>query len=522
MRIGWVGARWRRRAARLCLWLGVALLVLAAARPLAGARAASSDGSLELVADVSGSTMATAVAPTRTGAIQRSTLQLLDQVSPSVRVGLVTFSGRVAVLASPTRGRAGEARSAVELDGVLRDLARRAGVVGEERELSLLFAAAALLLLAVGGALSPRRRSSRRGPTRLAVAWRWAPSAALLAIAGATTAAWVQLVAPGPPPQPVAAASIMSVLSKQSVLQPPAAQPLPYVRIAASERDRPLVERAVALLRRHGELAEQRRAEVRRRQLKQVDLLNLNACDVCKLGPLTRSGGYQTVNGNLIECVALLNTAFIRQQARGWRVDVTALTAMAVLHEQELCLHAGQSTASPVDAEQRLAGKLHDGRLFDRFYAQVEANARDRDTVEQALAIVRDHGELAFQRRDSIRRRHLNQVDPLRITVCHSCRDDRIGEAYTSDGRGDVVACEILVDMAGVRSNARDWGLRVTDVVAVLLTHEQEHCVRSPDDRETPAVDEEARLARKIGKARLVGYVTASYGHLDKSGHWKR
>jgi Ca-activated chloride channel family protein len=61
-----------------------------------------------------------------------------------------------------------------------------------------------------------------------------------------------------------------------------------------------------------------------------------------------------------------------------------------------------------------------------------------------------------------------------------------------------------------------------TDVTAVLLAHEQEHCVRAPDDRETPAVDEEVRLARKLGKARLIEYVTASYSNLDKTGHWKR
>jgi hypothetical protein len=53
------------------------------------------------------------------------------------------------------------------------------------------------------------------------------------------------------------------------------------------------------------------------------------------------------------------------------------------------------------------------------------SGSRSRQTVELALAVVRDHGELAFQRRDDLRRRKLNQVDPLRITVCRSCRGDR-------------------------------------------------------------------------------------------------
>jgi hypothetical protein len=55
----------------------------------------------------------------------------------------------------------------------------------------------------------------------------------------------------------------------------------------------------------------------------------------------------------------------------------------------------------------------------------------------------------------------------------------------------------------------------------VLLAHEQEHCIRSPDDRETPAVDEEVRLASKIGGARLMEYVRSSYSLLDRGGHWK-
>jgi len=42
-----------------------------------------------------------------------------------------------------------------------------------------------------------------------------------------------------------------------------------------------------------------------------------------------------------------------------------------------------------------------------------------------------------------------------------------------------------------------------------------------PDDRETPAIDEERRLALKAGGARLLEYVTSSYSDLDSSGHWK-
>jgi hypothetical protein len=57
--------------------------------------------------------------------------------------------------------------------------------------------------------------------------------------------------------------------------------------------------------------------------------------------------------------------------------------------------------------------------------------------------------------------------------------------------------------------------------VATLLTHEQEHCIRDPDDRETPAIDAEGRLARKLGGGRLLDHVTSQYRQLDRSGHWK-
>jgi Ca-activated chloride channel family protein len=630
------GAGWRRRVAGACVWLAVAGVVLAASQPSLGDRTAGRKEILELVVDVSGSTQATDVIPTRLSAIQGSLLRLLDQLPPRVRVGAVSFSGsatnltrptsdrdaargkilslsadgptaigdalklalaevqaarpalpatvllvsdgtntqgsnpaeaarkaqalhvrilavavgrpdgtveipdeqsgqlvRVPVppdpaqlssIAGPTGGRAAQARSAAELDAAVHDLASQAGLIGDPRELTLLFAAAALLLLAIAGALSPRRRpapDTRLG--RLAAVWPPAPSAALLLAAARAVTAWSLWVPPSPPSKPTkpgaaaAAAVIVTPSPKQPVLQPP-----PFISINATRRDRVLLEQAAALLRRHGELAAQRQAEITRRHLNQVAALSLSACDVCKGGPLTVNGGYETLNGRFLECATLLNTGFIRQQARRWQLPVPDLVAMAVLHEQELCLQTDHSTTSPVDAEQRFARKLHNSRLFDRFYAQIHAGPRDRQTVEQALAVVRDHGELAFQRRDDLRRRKLNQVDPLRITVCRSCRSDRTGEAVTTEERGDTVACEILIDMAGVEENTRSWSLSVTEVTAVLLAHEQEHCVRAPDDRETPAVDEEARLARKLGRARLIEYVTASYSNLDKTGHWKR
>lgn len=67
--------------------------------------------------DVSGSTNATDVAPSRLAAMQRSALRLLGQLPPSVRVGLVSFSGRPTVLAPPSTDRGRVAGGIASLHG---------------------------------------------------------------------------------------------------------------------------------------------------------------------------------------------------------------------------------------------------------------------------------------------------------------------------------------------------------------------------------------------------------------------
>jgi hypothetical protein len=118
--------------------------------------------------------------------------------------------------------------------------------------------------------------------------------------------------------------------------------------------------------------------------------------------------------------------------------------------------------------------------------------------------------------------RQLNQVGPLQVQVCRGCLPDLLGDAPTAPAATGAVGCDIRVDLAVVEGAARDWDLPVTQVVATLLTHEQEHCIRHPDDRETPAIDAERRLARKLGGGGLLEYVTSRYRELDRSGHWKQ
>ena len=208
--------------------------------------------------------------------------------------------------------------------------------------------------------------------------------------------------------------------------------------------------------------------------------------------------------------------------ARRAHVPATSLAAMLIHYEQELCLIGTDSERSPFAAGLRLARQLGDGRLFDLLFAQIDAaRATDWLAVERGVGVLRRHGELGGQRWDELRRRRLNQVGPLQIQVCRGCLADWLGDATTYQFSSGPVGCDIRLDLNVVERTARDWGLPVTQLVAVLLVHEQEHCIRDPDDRETPALDAERRLARRLGSGRLLEFVAGRYRELDSSGHWR-
>jgi Ca-activated chloride channel homolog len=618
--------------ARLCAWLAVAAVVVAAAEPSIETAPAARVGIVVLVVDRSGSTAAADVAPTRLDAIRQATLALLDRVPERVRVGLVAFSDKpetlarpttdrdavragvaslssyggtavgdalrhalheiqnaspaapaavllisdganssgsdpldaarlaagrhvqvfgVAVgtpggllvrrelnverrqpvppdpallhaIAGPTGGHAVEARSTPALHAALEVLGRDLGVPGEPTELTMLFGAAALLLLAVGSVLSPRRRGPAGARTApLAVVRRLAPPVALLAAAGGAAVAWAQLPPAGAPPAGAPPAGAAAPLASAAPSRPP--PPPPFVTIdAAGGRDRTTVRQAVALLRRHRELADQRRAEIDRRGLNRIEELHVSACDLCRGERLTGTPAVGFVSGRTITCNPKVNTPILRKMARRADLPASSLAAMVILYEQELCLHE-RGEGSPFAAGLRLARKLGDGRLLDLLYAQVDvARADDWLAVEQGVALLRRHGELGAQRWEQLgRQRGRNQVWPLQIQVCRGCLFGRQGLARSTPDTDDTVSCDIRVDLAVVERAARGWGLPRTQLVASLLAHEQGHCIHHPDDREIPAIDEERRLARKLGSARQLEYVDYQYGNLDGSGHWK-
>src|SRR5438270_8025742 len=94
--------RWRRHVPMLALLLALAVLIVAAARPQRTVAVPISTASIMLANDTSGSMAARDVAPSRLAAAQRASNQFLATVPDSVRVGLLEFNTRVALLQAPT------------------------------------------------------------------------------------------------------------------------------------------------------------------------------------------------------------------------------------------------------------------------------------------------------------------------------------------------------------------------------------------------------------------------------------
>ena len=98
--------RWRRHIPMLAFALALAVLIVAAARPQRTIAVPVDTGSIMLANDTSGSMAATDVKPTRLAAAEKAANHFLAGVPASVRVGLIEFNTRVALLQSPTTDHA--------------------------------------------------------------------------------------------------------------------------------------------------------------------------------------------------------------------------------------------------------------------------------------------------------------------------------------------------------------------------------------------------------------------------------
>lgn len=99
------GNRWRRHLPPALLLTGLALLLLAAARPIATVLLPTQQETIMLVMDVSGSMRAADVQPSRLQAAQAAAKAFVAELPSPIRVGIVAFAATASVVQAPTLSR---------------------------------------------------------------------------------------------------------------------------------------------------------------------------------------------------------------------------------------------------------------------------------------------------------------------------------------------------------------------------------------------------------------------------------
>ena len=100
------GPHWRRHVPPALMWLALALLLLALARPTARVTLPFAKSTILLAIDISRSMRVTDVQPTRMVAAQEAAKAFLAEVPAHIEVGLVTFAGTAQVAQQATLDRA--------------------------------------------------------------------------------------------------------------------------------------------------------------------------------------------------------------------------------------------------------------------------------------------------------------------------------------------------------------------------------------------------------------------------------
>ena len=118
--------RWRRRIPAACMVAGLALVVLALARPEAVVSVPRVEGTVILAFDVSGSMAATDLAPTRMEAAKAAARAFVERQPATVRIGVVAFSDSGFSIQVPTD-------DAVQVTAAIDRLAPERGTVDRPR-----------------------------------------------------------------------------------------------------------------------------------------------------------------------------------------------------------------------------------------------------------------------------------------------------------------------------------------------------------------------------------------------------
>jgi Ca-activated chloride channel family protein len=100
-----VGQRVRRHVPPFLFLIGIALMIVAIARPTAVVTLPTQHEVVILAMDVSGSMRAVDVKPTRLAAAQEAARAFINDQPGNVRIGIVSFAGTAAVVQAPTENR---------------------------------------------------------------------------------------------------------------------------------------------------------------------------------------------------------------------------------------------------------------------------------------------------------------------------------------------------------------------------------------------------------------------------------
>lgn len=121
-------ARWRRHVPPLLFLGAIALMLLAAARPVAVITLPSQQDTVILAMDISGSMRAKDVEPTRLEAAQNAARTFINELPRHTRVGIVAFAGTANLVQPPTLSRE-DALAAIDRFQLQRGTATGSGII---------------------------------------------------------------------------------------------------------------------------------------------------------------------------------------------------------------------------------------------------------------------------------------------------------------------------------------------------------------------------------------------------------
>src|SRR4030042_1773191 len=99
------GPGFRRHIPPILFLIGLTVMMVAMARPVATVTLPSQQGTVILTFDVSGSMRADDIKPNRLEAAKSAARTFVERQSPTVRIGVVSFSNNAAVVQAPTKDR---------------------------------------------------------------------------------------------------------------------------------------------------------------------------------------------------------------------------------------------------------------------------------------------------------------------------------------------------------------------------------------------------------------------------------